>query len=413
MAASPSYKYRIFNKRETGNRLNHSFDMGESSQFSRNYRDSDYHDGIDGNRPGSTSNGPNRLDRSFDTGSTAHASELRQSHHSPTRRPDRSLDASFHNHSSSNGTTTRKVDRSFDASYYLHNKHNDLPSFSFSAAPSSSKSADNTTNKFHNQSFDASHSNGRGVGGLEDGGRFHKNDRLNRSFDGRSFERTTTRLQQHPHHQQQQQPQSPTRNWTTTRTGEILDRSPDRRDSHLDRSFRAFNQAFPNGGVGDFDEPLSLPVHHSNGLSPHSPLSPPGGNGTAAGLDTRGRAPTRSALRSSDRSFEKRAREERYVVRRTGVSLDRGSSLGNLNRSFTSPGVSWKTHVHDGDGDGVDDGIWPRERPISFRSMVRLRREGHRVTVVHHWVTVVHHWVTVAHVPLLHVHTYCIWLKSI
>ncbi|KAK3771194.1 hypothetical protein RRG08_053341 [Elysia crispata] len=343
MAATPSYKYRIFNKRESGNRLNHSFDMGESSHYLREFRDTDYYDG---NHPVGISNGlgPKSLDRSFDT---AHApqQQVRQSR-SPTRRVDRSFDASsFHNYnSSSNGT--RKVDRSFDASYYLNNHSTNLPSFSFSAVPSSSSSSA----KFHNQSFDAN-------GDSANGSRLERINRLNRSFDGRSFEHTnnifsnsnrSSRLQQQQHH-------SPTRTWTTSRSGEILDRSPERRDT-LDRSFRAFNQAFNGVAGGDLEEPLSPPLP----------------NGPSAGSDLRGRTPTRSAMRSSDRTFEKRAHEEKYV-RRTGVSLDRGSSLGNLNRSFTSPGVSWKTHFND----EVDaDDIWPRDRPISFRSMVRIGRVG-------------------------------------
>ncbi|GFR95613.1 hypothetical protein ElyMa_002698100 [Elysia marginata] len=341
MAASPSYKYRIFNKRQSGNRLNHSFDVGESTHYSSDY---DYH----GTKGAGISNGlgPKSLDRSFDT---THAYKPRESL-SPTRRVvDRSFDASsFHNYSSSNGT--RKVDRSFDASYYLNNNTTNLPSFSFSAVPPSSSSTSSA--KFHNQSFDVT------SGGAANGGRTPKHDRLNRSFDGRSFEHSnniysttnrSSRLQQ----QQQQQPQSPSRTWTTSRSGEILDRSPDRKET-LDRSFRAFNQAF-NGVGEDLEEPLSLPV--TNGFSTSS--------------DLRGRNPTRSAMRSSDRTFEKRAHEETYV-RRTGVSLDRGSSVGNLNRSFTAPGVSWKAQFT-----ADDEDLWPKERPISFRSMVRFRSDAY------------------------------------
>ena len=323
MAASPSYKYRIFNKRESsGTRMNHSFDAGESAQH---FRNGEQH-GHDGNYHGlSNGLGPKSFDQSFD--------QARQSR-SPTRRVDRSFDASHNNYSSSNGT--RKVDRSFDASYYLNSSNNNLPSFSFSAKPSS------PSTKFLNQSFDAS--------GGESAGRFQRSNRLNRSFDGRSFEHTNN-IYSSASRSSRQQHQSPNRNWTTSRSGEILDRSPERRDN-LDRSFRAFNQAFNGvGGVtGEFEEqPLSLPT--TNGLS--------------VATDLRGRAPTRSAMRSSDRTFEKRSHEERYV-RRTGVSLDRGSATGTLNRSFQAPGVSWK-----GQQEEDDDDLWTRDRPISFRSMVR------------------------------------------
>ncbi|GFN99942.1 hypothetical protein PoB_002644800 [Plakobranchus ocellatus] len=327
--AAHSYKYKIFNKRESGGRLNNSFDMGDSSRYPRDFRDAA--DDDDTHRGGITNGlGPKSLDRSFDT-----LYYQRQSR-SPTRRVDRSLDASNHIYSSSNGTVRR--DRSFDG--FNHNNtsgnnnknnnsnNNNLPSFSFSAVPPSST-------PFLNQSFDTS------GGGGGDGGRFQQSDRLNRSFDGRSFEHTNN-FSSHSHRQQHSN-----RNYTTSRSGELLDRSPERRDT-LERSFRAFNQAF--NGKGEFDDSVSLPV----------------ANGFSASNDLRGRTPTKSALRSSDHHFEKRSHEEK-VVRRTGVSLDRGSSMINLNRSFNSPGVSWKTNYEDGD----DDDLWTIRRPVSFRSMVR------------------------------------------